>query len=41
MNTQNNTEQVREPVNKNIGKYYLTSRSYRQVWGTKRKYRTI
>ena len=41
MNTQSKTEQTRSSVNKNISKYYLTNQSYRQVWGSKRNYRTI
>ena len=41
MNTQNTTEQVREPFNKNISKYAFANRAVRQTWGSKRKHRTI
>ena len=41
MNNQNSTQQTRESVNKSISKYSLNTKSYRQLWGTKRKYRSI
>lgn len=41
MNTQNNTEKAREPINKSISKYHLVSKSYRELWNAKRRNRTI
>lgn len=41
MNTQSTTEQARNPINKNISKYALANRAFRQSWDAKRKHRTI
>lgn len=41
MNNKNTTQQSRESINKSISKYSLVNKSYRQLWGSKRKYRSI
>ena len=41
MSNQNTTNQTRESVNKSVSKYNLISKSYRQIWESKRKYRSI
>jgi len=41
MKNQTNTNQTRDSVNKSISKYSLVSKSYRQVWESKRRYRSI
>mgnify|MGYP006879613861 CR=1 FL=1 len=41
MNTQTTTDQVREPFNKKVLRYSLTSKTARQTWSAKRRHRTI